>query len=185
MRRILVLLAVLAVLAAACSSDDTADTTTTTAAPDTTTTTEAPAESSTTTTTAAPTTTSTTVADIPTEPIVPGEDPDADEIAALYDVVFDSATGYEEKAPLIDDPTGLESTVEAYGVAGEGVGGIMLQAKEAGFDGDRATVIYDLLFAGNPFQPDQVGDAVRNDGTWQVTRDFFCSIMELARVPCP
>ena len=70
-------------------------------------------------------------------------------------------------------------------MAGEGVGGILLEAKEAGIEGDQATVVYDLLFAGNPFQTDQVGDAVRTDDTWQVTRDFFCSIMELARVGCP
>ena len=170
MRRIAILLAVLAVVATACSSDDSADTTTT--------------ESPETTTTVAETTT-TTVAPIPTEPIVPGEDADADEIAELYLVVFDSATGYDEKAPLIDDPSGLESTVEAYGVAGEGVGGILLEAKEVGIEDGRATVIYDLLFGDNPFQPDQVGDAVDNDGTWQVTREFFCSIMERARVGCP
>lgn len=184
MRRLIILFAALAVLAAACSSDDGADTTTTTSEATTTTAAPTTTVAETTTTTAAPTTT-TEPEGVPTTPIVPGEDPDADAIAAVYEVVFDSATGYEDKAPFIVDPTGLESTVEAYGIAGEGVGGIILEAKEVGVDGDRAVVVYDLLFAGNPFQPDQVGDAVRTDGTWQVTREFFCSIMELARVGCP
>lgn len=182
MRRNLPILVALALVLAACASDDTGGTSTTDEAPRTTTTTTAPA----TTTTAAPETTTTTGAEeIPTAPIVPGEDPDADAIAELYRIVFDSSTTFEEKAPLIADPTGLESTVEAYGVAGEGVGGITLEAKEAGVGADRAVVVYDLLFAGNPFQTDQIGSAERNDGTWQVSREFFCSIMELARVGCP
>lgn len=190
MRRILILLMALSMVIAACGSDDAGDTTTTAAD---TTTTEATTTTAATTTTEATTTTTTTMVEtttttearIPTTPIVPGEDPDADEIAALYLVVFDSSLPYDEKAPLIDDPAGLESTVENYNIAGEGVGGILLEAKEVGVDGDAAAVIYDLLFAGNPFQPNQEGDAVRNDGTWQVTREFFCSIMTLARVGCP
>lgn len=190
MRRILLFITVLGLLAAACGSDD-SDATTTTAAPTTTqasTTTQAP--STTTTTTVAPTTTEATTtttepeAEIPTTPVVPGEDADADAIVDLFAVVFDSATTFEEKAPLIDDPTGLETAVAGYQAAGEGVGGIFLEVTETGVLDDQAAVVYDLLFGGNAFQSGQPGEAVRIDDTWVVTRDFFCSIVELARVPC-
>jgi hypothetical protein len=157
-------------LVSACGGSDSADTTTTTMA---TTTTEAVAE------------TTTTAAGGDTEPIVPGENADADEIANVYAVAFDSKTTFAEKAPFIVDPDGLEATVEAYMAAGAGVGDIFLEATAVGVDGDTAIVIYDLMFGGAVFQPDQTGDAVRPEGTWQVTREYFCSVMALARVSCP
>lgn len=136
-------------------------------------------------TTTSPATPTTTVPDVTVTPIVPGDDEDADAIAELYLIVFDSTTTFVEKSLLIDDPAGLDETVTAYAGAGDAVGGILLEATAVGIDGDEAVVLYDLLFAGAPFQPDQEGSAVRSDGTWKVTREFFCSIMSLARVSCP
>jgi hypothetical protein len=188
MRRLLLLTTLaLTLLTAACGSADSASSTSTSAAEAPTTTEAVTTTTSATTTSDAPDT-STSVAeptDIPTTPIDPGADADADAIADVYAVVFDSSVGYEDKAPLIADPTGLEATVDAYGSAGEAVGGITLAATAAGVDGDEASVVYDLYFGENPFQTDQLGSAVRTDGTWQVSRAFFCSIMELARVACP
>ena len=156
---------------AACSGSDSADSTTSTA-PDTT------------TTSTVPEATTTTAGDNATQPIVPGENPDADEIANVYEVVFDSKTTFEEKAPYIVEPAGLEGTVVAFGVAGAGVGDIFLEPTAVGIDGDTAVVVYDLKFAGEVFQADQIGEAVRNDGIWQVTHEYFCSVMALARVSC-
>ena len=115
---------------------------------------------------------------------MPGEDQDVDDIVEAYLVVFDSATTFEEKAPFITDPTGLEGTVEAYAAAGDDVGGISLQADEVGIDGNDARVIYSFLFAGNPAYSDLEGDAVLSDAGWQITAEFFCEIMGLARVGC-
>lgn len=183
MKKTLVLIAMLGVVAAACSSEDSGSTSTsqasTTSAAQATTTTIAA------TTTTAPTTTTAAPPDIPTAPVVPGEDTDADAIVELYAIVFDSATTFEEKAPLIDDSTGLEAAVEGYQAAGDAVGGISLEVTQAGVLDDQAAVLFDLLFAENPFQRDQPGDAIRVDEQWVVSRGFFCSIVELARVPCP
>jgi hypothetical protein len=176
MRRIITLTVILGLIGAACSSDDT-ESTATTAAPTTTETAATSTTLATTTTEAEP--------EIPTAPVVPGEDADADAIVALYATVFDSTSTFEEKAPLIDDPTGLEAAIEGYRAAGDSVGGIFLEVSQTGVLGDRASVLYDLLFGERPFQSDQLGDAVRIDEKWVVSRDFFCSIVELARVPCP
>ena len=176
MRRIITLTVMLGLIGAACSSDDT-ESTTTTAAPTTTETTATSTTLATTTTEAEP--------DIPTAPVVPGEDADADAIVALYATVFDSTSTFEEKAPLIDDPTGLEAAIEGYRAAGDSVDGIFLEVSQTGVLDDRAAVLYDLLFGERPFQSDQPGDAIRIDEKWVVSRDFFCSIVELARVPCP
>lgn len=157
----------------ACGGSDASDTTTT--------------EIETTTTAAVATTTTTPTAggSEGADALVPGENPDADEIANVYAVVFDSKATYEDKAPLIVEPDGLEATVAAYTGAGAGVGEIFLQATAVSIAGDEAVVVFDLLFAGNVFQADQQGTAVRSDGVWQVSNEQFCSVMALARVSCP
>lgn len=197
MKRLIAIGVTAALVAAACgsSADDenaaattspAAETTTTSSATttvpevSTTATTEAPGS----TTTAAPTTTA-GVPEIPTAPVVPGEDEDADAIVEAYSVVFDSTTTYEEKVPYLVEPEGLEDTVAKYSETGESFGGVTLEATAVGIEGDDALVIYDFLFGGNPAYPDQEGDAVRADAGWQITREMFCSIMTSARVGCP
>jgi hypothetical protein len=177
LKRIVLVLAVVTVIATACSDSDAAETTTTLAST-TTSTTVAP-----TTTTAAPATTTTTVAD--PGGIVPGEDPDVDAVVLTYEIVFFSETGYDEKAPYIDDPTGLEQTVADYQETGESMGGVALAPKSVTINGDTADVTYDLLFGGTPTYPDLSGDAVLIDDTWKVTRVMFCAMMASARVGCP
>jgi hypothetical protein len=191
MKRLIVFGVVAALVAAACGSADedanaaavattsTALTTTTTLSP-TTTATTAPA---TTTTGALPTTTE--APKIPTVPVVPGDDADVDAIVEAYSVVFDSATSYEEKVPYLVEPDGLEETLAEYSETGKAFGGVTLEAKEVGIEGDDALVIYDFLFGGNPAYPGQEGDAVRTDAGWQITREMFCSVMASARVGCP
>ena len=193
-RLIIILVGALALVATACSSASDADAptaaavtttapaTTTTAAPATTTTT-APA----TTTTAAPATTTTAAPATTTTTEAAGGDtgPDVDEITLAYEIVFSSETTYEEKAPLIDDPTGLEETVAKYQETGESMGGVGMAAKSVTINGDTADVTYDLLFGGTPSYTDLPGDAVLIDGTWKVTRTMFCSLMTSARVGCP
>ncbi|MEA2058514.1 MAG: hypothetical protein U9O63_07325 [Actinomycetota bacterium] len=191
MKRLIVFGVVAALVAAACGSadeDTNAAAATTTAAALATTTTVSPTSTATTapaatTTAALPTTTE--APQIPTVPVVPGEDEDVDAIVEAYSVVFDSATSYEEKVPYLVEPDGLEETVAEYSETGTAFGGVTLEAKEVGIEGDDALVIYDFLFGGNPAYPGQEGDAVRTDAGWQITRDMFCSVMASARVGCP
>jgi hypothetical protein len=182
LKRLTVLLLAFALIASACSAEadaEVGDATTTTAAAttttETTTTTTAP-----TTTTAAPTTTTTEASGI-----VEGEDPEVDAIVVAYTIALDSVTPYEDKAPFIDDPEGLEDTVAQYLSTGESMGGIGVAVSAVAIAGDTATVTYDLLFGGNPTYPDLSGDAVKTADGWKITRAGFCSLMSSARVGCP
>ncbi|MCL1586781.1 MAG: hypothetical protein M3092_00050 [Actinomycetia bacterium] len=184
MKRVSVLIAAIAIVATACSSASDASRiaeATTTSASSVATTMVEP----TTTTTTADLTTTTLRTPTTTSAFAPASDEDAAEITALYEIVFSSETTYEEKAPLIDDPSGLEETVAKYTETGETLGGVGLVAKTITVGGDLASVTYDLLFSGNPTYPDLTGDAIRVDGAWLVTREMFCSIMTSARVGCP
>ncbi len=184
MKQNLFLVLAFAIIAAACSSGDTAEPTTTTAQPQTTTTAEPAAPATTTTepptTTTAPPTTTTAVGGI-----VAGEDPDVDSVVLTYQTVFSSATTYDDKAPFLVDPTGLEETIAQYEATGESMGGVALAPNAVTIDGDVAEVQYDFLIGGTPTYPDLSGDAVLVDGVWKVTREMFCGIMTSARVGCP
>lgn len=181
-RRAWLVILVLALVAAACGSDEAADsegaaTDTTVAA---TTTTVAPA-----TTTTAPATTTTTTTAALEGGIVAGEDAEVDAVVNAYTIALDSVSTYEEKAPYIDDPSGLEDTVAEYLKTGESMGGIGVLPSAVAIDGDTAVVTYDLLFGGNPTYPDLTGDAVKTADGWKITRAGFCSLMSSARVGCP
>jgi hypothetical protein len=181
-----VLLVAVAVVAAACSDARTSETATstslTTSSDATTTTVTTIAPSATTTSTTSIEATTTTVSVVA---ITPGEDPDVDAVILAYQIVFSSETGYEEKAPYLVDPTGLEETVAGYQETGESMGGVALAPTAVIINGDVAEVAYDLLFGGTPTYPDLSGDAIRVDDTWKVTREMFCAMMASARVGCP
>lgn len=175
MKRRMLLLVILAVIVTACSESDAAETDTTavlflmiiTVAP---------------TTMTAPATTTTVAGD---GGIVPGEDADVDAVVLTYQIVFSSETDYDEKAPYIDDPEGLEQTVADYQETGESMGGVELAPTSVTINGETADVTYDLLFGGTPTYPDLTGDAVLIDDTWKITRTMFCAMMASARVGCP
>ena len=173
MRKIIAFLLVIAGLAAGCGSGDgepaaeqTTAAPTTTAAPETTMSPE---------TTSAPETTA----------IIPGENADVDAVVAAYVAAFDSTSDYQAKAPFIDDPSGLEETVEKYLATGETMGGVSVAVTNVVVTGDEASVTYDLLFNNNPTYPNLPGTAVRTTDGWKVPRSVFCSLMSSARVGCP
>jgi len=164
MRRMIVVGVVIAAVASACGggSDDAGDTT------------------------VAPTTATTAASSAGAAPsIVAGEDADVDAVVEAYMVVFDSSTTFEEKAPYLVEPEGLEQTVTKYTATGTSMGGVSLDPKSVTIDGDLAAVNYDFLFGGSPSYTDLTGDAVRTAAGWQITREMFCDIMRSARSSCP
>ncbi len=177
MKRHVLLVSALALVVAGCGGSDldVAAATTTTQAPATTTT-QAP-------TTTMPQATTTTIA--AANEIVEGEDPEVDAVVLAYTIALDSVSTYDEKAPYIDDPSGLEDTVAQYLSTGESMGGIGVSVSAVAIDGDTAAVTYDLLFNGNPTYPDLSGPAVKTAEGWKITRAGFCSLMSSARVGCP
>lgn len=177
MRRALILILGLTLVAAACGSDDATD------AGDSATTTSTTEAPTTTTTTAPPTTTTTTGTEA--TGIVAGQDAEVDAVVLAYTIALDSVSSYEEKAPYIDDPSGLEDMIAEYLKTGESMGGIGVLPTAVAIDGDTAVVTYDLLFAGNPSYPDLTGDAIKTAEGWKITRAGFCSLMSSARVGCP
>ncbi len=194
MKRTLSIIVVVTAIAAGCSDGDAADPPSTTTAPTTTTTAPTTTTTAATTTTTAATTTTTAATTTTTAAtttttalgaITPGEDPDVDAVVLAYQIVFSSETTYEEKAPYLVDPTGLEETVAKYQETGESMGGITLAPNAVTIDGAVAEVLYDLLFGGTPTYPDLTGDAVLVDDVWKVTREMFCGMMASARVGCP
>ncbi len=176
MRRLTVGLVALAGLAAACGSDDDAAQTDSTLAPAAT---EAPP------TTEPPTTAPPTTAPPTTAPptTVAADDPAA-AASAAWALVFDSSVPFDDKAAHLAEADTLRATVEAYGGAGAGFGGISLVPTATAVEGDEATITYDVNFGANPAYSDQSGTITLIDGVWTVSRDEFCSFMASARLSC-
>lgn len=163
------------------AAQDEPTTTTTEPAPETTTSTAAP---ETTTSTAAPETTTTTIAETTTttEKVLT-EDELA--ITEAYAVAFNSESTFEQTAPYLVEPDGLEETVAGYQSTGTSMGGVSVEIDSIEITGDEAVVKYTLLFGGNPTYSDLTGSAIRTDAGWQISRDMFCGLMTSARVGCP
>lgn len=191
MRRLTVGLVALAGLATACGSDDDAAETENTPAPVATEaqpTTAAPTTAAPTTVppaTAAPTTAAPTTEPPTTEPpMAEAADDPATAASAAWALVFDSSVPFEDKAAHLAEADTLRATVEAYGGAGAGFGGISLAPTAVAVDGDEATITYDVNFGANPAYSDQTGTITLIDGVWTVSRDEFCSFMASARLSC-
>ncbi len=180
MNRLTTVLLAAAVAFAACGTDadvgaDGPATSSTAAA-----TTTAATVAETTTTTAA---TTTTQAETTTTTAAMSEDELA--ITEAYAVTFSSESSYADVVPFLVEPDGLEGVVEGYAAAGAQVGGIAVEIESIDIVGSDATVIYSLLFAGNPSYSGLTGSAVLTDAGWQISREMFCGLMTSARVGCP
>ena len=116
-----------------------------------------------------------------------GDELDADQqaVADAWSVVFDSTSSFDDKAPHLEDADSLQSTIDAYAAAGDGMGGIALDPTAVRVDGDLATLTYDVVFGGSAAYTALEGEMTLVDDVWRVSRDEFCSFMASARTPCP
>lgn len=106
-------------------------------------------------------------------------------VSDVWSLVFDSAVVFEDKSAHIEDAEALRPTIEAYTVAGEGMGGITLAPTEVVVDGETATVTYDVMFGETAAYSALTGTVDLIDGTWVVSRAEFCGFMASARNACP
>jgi len=105
--------------------------------------------------------------------------------AEAYRVVFDSSEPFAAKAAHLEDADTLQPVVEAYGGAGQRLGGIRLEPTAVTVEGAEASVTYDVYFATTRQYDGLSGTVEDRAGTWVVSRAEFCSFMSSARVPCP
>jgi hypothetical protein len=130
--------------------------------------------------TPAPTTTT-----LPSFPLEGDRPEDRAAIVAAYDLWFNGDISDEEKAAVLDDPTGV---VEAQTVVDEAYGPTIDTAAafvdSIEFIGeDEATVGFHIDVGGSRGFTEQ-GRAVRMDGTWRITRDTVCPLIALGGGYC-
>ncbi|PIE25740.1 MAG: hypothetical protein CSA62_00090 [Planctomycetota bacterium] len=118
------------------------------------------------------------------EPAAPSFDADQQKVADAWAIVFDSSTGFDDKAAHIEDADQLQSSIETFGTTGTTMGGIALKPTGVDITDDAATVTFDVIFAGTPVHSGLTGQMSLVDGTWQVSHTEFCGIMTQAQIPC-
>jgi uncharacterized surface protein with fasciclin (FAS1) repeats len=119
---------------------------------------------------------------------VPGPSFDADQqaVATVWETVLDSASSFDEVAPLIENSAELQPTIEAYATAAEMVGGITARVTTVTIDGDDAAVKYIIAFDGVDAPYGELEGALTLvDGSWIVPQSEYCAAMASARNDCP
>lgn len=112
------------------------------------------------------------------------DDPDQADAAAAWALVFDSSSDPADVVAHLEGGEDAVATLEAYGEAGQAVGGIGMHPTAVEVGGDAASITYDVLFGGAPAYRDQTGTLSRVDGVWVVPTTDFCAFMSAARVGC-
>ncbi len=121
-----------------------------------------------------------TITNEPAGDASPEEQADMDTFA----IVFDGAADWETKLPLLENPTSLEASNDAYSAAGEGMDGVALAPSTAEIDGEVATITYDAFFGGSAAYSDPTRTVVLVDGTWTVDQAGYWDFLAPARGPC-
>ena len=103
----------------------------------------------------------------------------------IFALVASSDSAFTDVAPHLEDATALEATQAQFAAFGTGLGGIVIMPTAVTVEGDTATITYDILLSGNPFQTDNVGNLELIDGVWTVRRAVFCEGMAAAGISCP
>lgn len=125
----------------------------------------------------------------PTEPTA--EDSEAAELtgeeAEVGDTVatvFDSSVPFEDKVDLLEDGESHQADHEGYVTVADGVGGITVEATSVEIEGDTASVIYRVLFAGTETYSGLSLEVTRVDDAWMVPTTSFCGFLAAAQTPC-
>ena len=128
-----------------------------------------------------------TVTPAPDSPEAPAPDPlDGDRpedrvaIVEVYAAWYDHSIPNDNKAALLDDPTGV---IEAQDVVAEQFGDTIIEADAVvtgiEFVGDAEASVTFEIYVGDQQTPmfTTVGRAVLIDGTWRITRDTVCPLI--------
>jgi hypothetical protein len=112
-------------------------------------------------------------------------DADQQAVATAWETVVDSSRSFDEVAPFLEDPEALRPTIEAYPAAADVVGGITATVTSVTIDGDTATVLYTVSFAGVEAPYGELeATLTRVDGNWIVPTDEYCAVQSYARNDC-
>ncbi|MFI8964158.1 hypothetical protein ACIGO8_18815 [Streptomyces sp. NPDC053493] len=127
-----------------------------------------------------------------TAPLTPGADEPADPAAAKAEIARNWAAFFDPKTPVAERVKLLENGEKMAPVLGAFAGDknaaqTAAKVKAVEFTSAAgANVTYDLLVGGNPALPDAKGTSVLQNGTWKVSVQTLCGLVQLSgasRVP--
>jgi hypothetical protein len=107
------------------------------------------------------------------------------QIAKTWAQFFDGSTPAAKKVQLLQNGARFQAVIEAQANSPLAKQTKVKVARVTLLGPARAKVLYTILLAGQPALPNQVGIAVRAHGTWQVSDQSFCALLQLEGAPPP
>ena len=101
------------------------------------------------------------------------------QIKANWEKFFDSKTPTAERVALLQNGKIFEPVIAAQSKSTLAAGASAKVTAVTMVSGTQAKVTYTILENGSPVLPNQSGEAVLSNGTWQVADSSFCTLLGL------
>ncbi|MFF2555959.1 hypothetical protein ACFVUS_33460 [Nocardia sp. NPDC058058] len=110
---------------------------------------------------------------------------EVDAVTTTFEHFFDSSLPVDQKMALVENGPAFAETLRAQANSSI-AGGASASVSQVDSTGpDRAAVTYTIKKHGFPLLPNRHGEAIRTDGSWKVTAQTFCSLLQLERSAPP
>jgi hypothetical protein len=103
----------------------------------------------------------------------------ASTVAANWTAFFNPKTPVAKREGLLEDGQDFDAVIKAQAGSGLASAASAKVTKVTVTSPSQATVVYNILVAGQPALSNQSGTAVLQDGTWKVGLSSFCSLLTL------
>lgn len=100
-------------------------------------------------------------------------------ITDAYVLFFDGKASPDQKAAVVEKGSVFAPVLQAQAANPQAQSTSVTVASVKLIDADHADVGYTLLMGGNPVLPDQTGQAIKENGKWEVAASTFCALMML------
>ncbi len=109
---------------------------------------------------------------------------DASQIQQNWQAFFSSSTPLNKRVKLLQDGKALKEAIE------QNEASPMAKATETRIEhiqvnGQQADVTFDVNLNGQPALTNVAGSAVKEHGTWKVSRETFCHLASMSPTPPP
>lgn len=110
---------------------------------------------------------------------------EVDAVTTTFEHFFDSSLPVDQKMALVENGQAFEETLKSQANSSIAGGASASVAQVDSTGPDRAAVTFTIKKHGFPLLPNRHGEAIRIDGSWKVSAQTFCSLLQLERSAPP
>lgn len=104
-------------------------------------------------------------------------------VTTAFEHFFDSSLPVDQKMALLENGQAFAETLESQAHSSIAGGAQATVSQVSSTGPDRAAVTFTIKKHHIPLLPNRHGEAIRTDGTWKVTAETFCNLLQLEGKP--